>query len=133
MICPRTGLLTKSAYSRFLYFKLVTLVPFLTAIIAITRYSETIYWPLVYIGICLLHVGIVYSNKCPRCAYYNMSEGTHKCFMIWGFPKIFEARPGPDKPFLGDQRQPFFRVNDNYFSRFELFNESTMFFALPSL
>lgn len=101
MICPKTGLLTKPAYSRFLYYKLVTSVPFLTAMIAITRYSETVYWPLAYIGICLLHVGIVYSNKCPRCAYYKISERTHKCFMIWGFPKIFEARPGPDKPFLG--------------------------------
>lgn len=32
-----------------------------------------------------------------------------------------------------DQRQPFFPVDDNYFSRFEFFNESNRFFALPSL
>jgi hypothetical protein len=101
MITEKTCLLAEPSYGRFLYYKLVTLVPFCAAIIAIAKHSGSIYWLLLYIGICLIHVGIVYSNKCPRCAYYKIGEKTHKCYILWGFPKIFKAKPGPDKPFLG--------------------------------
>ena len=100
MICPNTGLVTKHAYSRFLYYKLVTLVPFGTAIIAITKHAETIYWTLAYIGMCLLHAGIMFTIKCPHCPHYKASEKTHKCFMIWGVPKIYKDRPGPESRFV---------------------------------
>ena len=101
MICAKTGLTTKHTYSRFLYYKLLTLVPFCTAVIAITRYSETIYWTLGYIGICLLHAGIVFTIKCPHCAHYRNDEKKHNCFMFWGVPKIYKKRPGPESRFVG--------------------------------
>ena len=97
MICSTTGLITKHAFSRFVYYKLMTLVPFSTAVIAITRYSETIYWTLGYIGICFLHAGIMFTIKCPHCAHYKTDEKTHKCFMFWGTPKIYKPRSGPER------------------------------------
>lgn len=101
MICSKTGLITETAFSRFLYYKLVTLVPFCTAVIAITKYSETIHWTLAYIGLCLSHAVIVYTIKCPHCAYYKIGEKTHKCRIFWGVPKIYKERPGPESRFVG--------------------------------
>jgi hypothetical protein len=83
------------------YYKLFTLIPLSAALIAITRYSEAIYWPFVYIGLCLLHAGIMFTIKCPHCPRYKTDGKIHRCFMIWGVPKIYEPRPGPEKRFVG--------------------------------
>ncbi len=101
MICPKTGLIEKASFTRYLYYRLATLVPFSGAVIAITRYSETTYWTLAYIGMCLLHAAIVYSIKCPRCPHYKNGERIQKCRMIWGVPKIFEKKSGPEGQMVG--------------------------------
>lgn len=101
MICTRSGLITRHEFSRFVYYKLLTLIPVSAALIAITRYSEAIYWPFVYIGLCLLHAGIMFSIKCPHCPHYKIDGKIHQCFMIWGIPKIYKARPGPEKRIVG--------------------------------
>ncbi len=97
MNCPATGLITRHEISRYVYYKLLALIPVSAALIAISRYSDTIYWPFVYIGLCLLHAGIMFTIKCPHCPYYKADGKIHRCFMIWGIPKIYRARPGPEK------------------------------------
>ena len=100
-ICPSAVLSTNPTFGRFLYYKLVTLVPFSAAFIAIAKYSETFYWLLAYVGLCLVHAAIVYSIKCPHCPYYKMPTKRHKCFMIWGAPKFRKPRPGPEGRAVG--------------------------------
>jgi len=97
MSCPSTGLITRHEISRYAYYKLLTLIPVSAALIAISRYSDAIYWPFVYIGLCLLHAGIMFTIKCPHCPYYKADGKTHQCFMFWGIPKIYKPRPGPEK------------------------------------
>lgn len=100
MICPETGLLARPSYGRFIYWKLVTLIPLGTALYAIVTYAESIVWPLVYIGICMTHVFIVYTNKCPHCAYYHMGGRMHACSWLWHIPKLVKPRPGPQGRFV---------------------------------
>jgi hypothetical protein len=83
------------------YYKLLTLIPVSAALIGFTRYADSILWPLLYIGLCLTHAGIMYAIKCPHCAYYKMSGKTHRCFIWWGVPKLFEPREGPESKIVG--------------------------------
>jgi hypothetical protein len=101
MICPRTGILVRHELGRFIYYKLLTAIPVSSALIAIVRYSEAVYWPFIYIGVCLLHAGIMYTIKCPHCAYYKLGGRTHHCFMIWGAPKIWKPRSNPESRIVG--------------------------------
>lgn len=101
MMCPETGLLLRHEVSRFVYYKLLTLIPVSVAVIGIARYSEAFYWPFVYIGLCLLHAGIMFTIKCPHCPYYKMDGKLHHCFMISGVPKIYKPRPGPESRLVG--------------------------------
>jgi hypothetical protein len=61
------------------------------------RVSESLLWPLVYVGACLTHASIMYSIKCPHCAYYKLGEGTFSCFIWWGVPKLWKSREGPER------------------------------------
>ncbi len=100
MICPDTGLLIRPSYGRFVYWKLFTLIPFGTAILGIARYAESIIWLVVYFGLCLTHVLIVYTNKCPHCAYYHPGGTMHRCSWLWHVPKIVKPKPGPQGKFV---------------------------------
>jgi hypothetical protein len=101
MACPETGLLLKHEMSRFVFYKLLVLVPISAAVIALARHSEIVYLPFVYIGLCLLHAVIMFTIKCPHCAYYKMGGKIHHCFMITGVPKVYKPRPGPESKFVG--------------------------------
>jgi hypothetical protein len=101
MVSPANCILVKPSFGRFVYYKLLTAVPVAAALIAIIRYSDAPYWPFVYIGLCLLHAGIMYTIKCPHCAYYKMGGKTHHCFMIWGTPKIWKPRSTPESRIVG--------------------------------
>ncbi|UCG61199.1 MAG: hypothetical protein JSV52_12865 [Candidatus Zixiibacteriota bacterium] len=100
MICHETGLLVKPSYGRFVYYKLLTLVPLGTALLAIFRYADSIVWPLVYIGVCLGHVFLVYTNKCPHCGYYHLEGRQHRCSWLWHIPKLVKPKPGPQGRFI---------------------------------
>lgn len=100
MACPGSALTTKPDLGRFVFYKLLVLVPVTAAVVAIGRYSSALYWPFVYVGLCLLHAGIMFSIKCPHCAYYKMSGEKLRCFMWWGVPKIYRPRAGPERPYV---------------------------------
>jgi len=95
MKCQTTGLITKPEFSRFLFYKFHSAIPLFAAFYAIFKYSEAIWWPLIYIGLCLLHVLIMFTIKCPHCAYYRIGGRMHRCTWIWGLPRIYKERTGP--------------------------------------
>jgi len=101
MSCPSTALVTKPTLGRFVYYKILTFVPVFVALVAIARYSGAVYWPFAYVAVCLLHAAIMYTIKCPHCAYYKMESSRHRCFIWWGAPKIYKPRPGPESRFVG--------------------------------
>ena len=84
-----------------MYYKILTAVPVFTAIVAIARHGEAVYWPFVYVGVCLLHAAIMYAIKCPHCAYYKRNTPSHRCFIWWGAPKVWKPRPGPESRIVG--------------------------------
>lgn len=100
MICAKTGLLIKPSYGRFVYYKLLTLVPFGTALLAISQYADNILWLFAYVAVCLGHVFVVYTNKCPHCAYYHLGGREHRCSWLWHIPKLVKPRPGPQGRFM---------------------------------
>ncbi len=100
MLCPKTGLLIKPSYGRFIYFKLLTAVPMGTALLGLFKYSDSLLWPLIYIGVCITHLSIVYTNKCPHCAYYHLGGKEHRCSWLWHIPKIVKPKPGPQGKFV---------------------------------
>jgi hypothetical protein len=99
--CPSTGVITRHEFSRYVCYKLLTLIPVSTALIAISRYSDTIYWLFVYIGLCLAHAGTMFSIKCPHCPYYKADGKLLRCIMFWGIPKIYKASPVPESRVVG--------------------------------
>lgn len=101
MACPTIGLSTKPAFSRFLYYKLLTLVPVSAALTALIRNSESLLWAAVYVGLCLAHAGVMNAAKCPHCPYYKMGDRTFACFIWWGTPKLWANREGPEAGWVG--------------------------------
>ena len=101
MDCPGTALEATPTLGRFLYYKILTAVPVFAALVAIARHAEAFYWPFVYIGVCLLHAGIMFTIKCPHCAYYKLPGKKHRCFIWWGVPKIYKPRSGLEPRFVG--------------------------------
>lgn len=76
MACPSSALSTEPTLTRFVYYKVVTLVPVSAALVAITRHSGSLLWQekvllLIYaLGI----VGLVMSiglNACSRCLNFD--------------------------------------------------------------
>jgi hypothetical protein len=101
MACSKSGLLTEPEFGRFVHYKLMTLIPVSAALIAITRHAETIGWAVAYVGLCLLHAGIMFTIKCPHCPYYKIEGRTYRCFMFWKAPKLYAPRAGQERRFVG--------------------------------
>ena len=95
MACSRYGLLTKPSLLDFLQEKLITIVPFATALIAIFRYSDHILWPLLYIGIIIFHMTHIVIKRCPHCAYYKTETRGITCLWLRWVPKIREIQSSP--------------------------------------
>lgn len=96
MACPSIGITTTPTLSRFIYYKILTLVPVTAALTTILRHGETPLWAFLYVGLCLAHAGIMNAKKCPHCPYYRMGERTFACFIWWGTPKLWPNRDGPE-------------------------------------
>jgi hypothetical protein len=99
--CPGTALEATPTLGRFLYYKILTAVPVFAALVAIARHADAWYWPFVYVVVCLVHAGIMYTIKCPYCAYYKLEGKKHRCFIWWGVPKLYEPRTGQEPKFVG--------------------------------
>lgn len=101
MACPTASLSTVPTLDRFIYYKVLTLVPVSAALIAMFTHAGSWVWPVLYGGLCLTHAGVMYAIKCPHCPYYRREASTLKCFIWWGAPKVFHPREGPERAFVG--------------------------------
>ena len=98
-----TGLLlVKHGHGRFILYKLMTAIPVFAAVLAILRFADTWLWLVGYAAVCLTHATIIYLAKCPHCHYYRTGDSRlHKCFFIWGTPRLRKPNSGPAPKFLG--------------------------------
>jgi hypothetical protein len=95
------GLLIKHGHGRFIFYKIMTAIPVFCAVLAMARHAEPWYWLLGYVGLCLGHATLIYLTKCPHCHYYRTAGGSfHKCFFIWGTPRIRKPSDKPAPAFL---------------------------------
>lgn len=100
MACPSVGITTKPTLSRFIYYKILTLIPVSSALTALILHGQSRVWAFVYVGLCLTHAGIMNAAKCPHCPYYKMGDGTFACFIWWSTPKLWADRDGPERPWV---------------------------------
>lgn len=100
MACPAAALWSKPSLSRFVYYKLLTLIPVSAALIGITRHASSILWTAGYVALCLAHAAVMNAIKCPHCPYYRMGDKTFSCFIWWKAPRLYQPRPGPESRFV---------------------------------
>jgi hypothetical protein len=101
MACPTAALSTTPTLDRFIYYKVLTLVPVCAALIAMMTHAGSLLWPALYVGLCLTHAGIMFSVKCAHCPYYKMEGKGLRCFIWWGTPKLYKPREEPEPAWVG--------------------------------
>ena len=101
MINSKYGLLTNPTLFDFLHEKLITLVPFSIAIIAIYRYSDSLIWLMLYFGIIGAHMIHILLQRCPHCEYYKRKIKWLECNWWRWTPKIREEKSGPLPKYIG--------------------------------
>lgn len=102
MICSKHGLLAEPTLFDFLHEKLITIVPFSIAIIAIYRYSDGVIWLILYLGIIGAHMTHILLQRCPHCAYYKKDTKFLACNWWRWTLKIRKARNGPPPKYLSN-------------------------------
>ena len=101
MTCSNSSLLTSHGHGRFIFYKIMTAIPVFAATLAILRHADRWYWLVAYVGVCLTHATIIYLFKCPSCHYYKNGDAkVHRCFFIWGTPKLRRPSSNPAPGFL---------------------------------
>ena len=100
MICSKYGLLTSPNLTDFLQEKLITLVPFSIAVFAITKYSESLTWIIIYLGIIGFHMTHIILQRCPHCAYYHRQTRWLECLWMRWIPKIRKPQKDPPPKYL---------------------------------
>ena len=101
MKCSKYGLLTEPSLFDFLHEKLITLVPFSIALFALFKYSNNLLWPLLYIGIIVLHMIHILLKRCPHCVYYKTGSKWHSCLWWRWVPKVKNEKEGPAPKYIG--------------------------------
>jgi hypothetical protein len=81
MTCSKYGLLTNTTFFDFLHEKLITIVPFSIALLAIYRYADSIVWLLIYLVLIGGHMTHMLFQKCPHCNYYKQGGRWLEC--LW--------------------------------------------------
>lgn len=94
------SLLLKPSFGKFLHYKIMTIIPLLIAFVSISRHSEGYVWLLIYCLLLLMHLGIMYSIKCPHCPYYKNGKRSFSCFIYWKTPKLWHERTTPASPIV---------------------------------
>jgi hypothetical protein len=100
IIHSKYGLLIKPTLFDFLHEKLITLVPFSIALIALFRYSKNNLWPLLYLGIIGAHMLHILLQRCPHCAYYKAETKWHECLWWRWVPKIRKEKSSPPPRYI---------------------------------
>ena len=95
MICSKHGLLEEPSLFDFLQEKAITLVPFFTAIFAISKHADHFLWLLGYFGIIGAHMTHILLQRCPHCAYYHQPSPSLACLWWRWVPKL---RPRTTQP-----------------------------------
>lgn len=88
----RTCLKDKHSFFDYIYWLLVLSVPVVTASIAMYRLS--IFWFVGYLVVSGGLVAVFMRVFCSHCPHYDTGAKTLRCMFFWGFPKVFQARPG---------------------------------------
>jgi len=101
MTCSKYGLLAEPTLFDYLHEKLITLVPFSVAVIAIYRYSDTPVWLLLYFGIIGAHMTHILLQRCPHCAYYHRDTKWLECNWWRWTPKFKNNKSGPPPKYIG--------------------------------
>lgn len=83
---------TTYSFKDFLFYITLTIVPLLTACLAIARHS--VEWAVLYILLAVCMFALVLRFYCTRCPHYTRGGGHLKCLFVWGLPKMFAPRPG---------------------------------------
>jgi hypothetical protein len=92
MSCAETPLKQRHTRVDFLFYKLVTLVPFAAALMAIAKHS--LVWSASYLLWILFHVLVIYRLLCTHCPHYGADDGKTSCHFIWKTPAFYRKRPG---------------------------------------
>lgn len=100
MRCASEALWLKPTLSRYIYYKLMTLIPVSAAVIGLIRHGGTLIWAGLYLGLCLVHAAVMNAVKCPHCAYYKLGNRSFSCFIWWKTPKLYKERSGPESRFV---------------------------------
>ena len=101
MKCSNYVLLTEPTLFDFLYEKLITLVPFSIALVALFKYSNNFLWPILYLVIIGAHMTHILLKRCPHCAYYKTKGKWHSCLWWRWAPKIRKEKEGPPPKYIG--------------------------------
>ena len=100
MIFSKYGLLIKPTLFDFFHEKLITLVPFSIALLALFRYSESYIWTVLYLGIIGAHMTHIFLQRCPHCAYYKTDTKFHACLWLRWVPKIRKEKSDPPPKYI---------------------------------
>jgi hypothetical protein len=92
MGCGNVSVVKEYSHSDFLYYKLVTLVPFFTAMVSI--WKDSWIWLAAYLLWIAFHVLAVYRLLCTHCPHYGAREGKTYCHFIWATPQLYKKRNG---------------------------------------
>ena len=100
MVYSEYGLLTKPTLFDFFHEKLITLVPFFIALIALFRYSSSLTWPILYLVIIGVHMTHIFIKRCPHSEYYKAETNRLECLWWRWVPKIRKKKSGPPPKYI---------------------------------
>ena len=96
IVNDRSELRERYGFKDFLFYTCLLAVPIFTAILAIFRHS--VGWGILYILLAGVLTGCILKFYCAHCPHYTRDEKRLNCMFFWGFPKLFNPRPGPLGP-----------------------------------
>lgn len=101
MNCASHYLHEKPTLFDFFQEKLITAVPFFTALYGLFKFADSLLWPFLYLGIIGGHITHIILKRCPHCAYYKKDDKMLSCLWFRWIPKIRKQKSGPVPGYIG--------------------------------